>query len=121
MLHGHTLTLYSWSFGFLNDKKVTNLVEYEAMLLCEGASLPEIHLLKDFWRFYKDQARGRINKRPTARSLKANAKSFNAGFKRRTGNNVPAETIAEINLVSCLPYHLLQLLTGIVDRKLTCI
>lgn len=97
------VTLYSWSFRFLNDKYITDFIEYEAKILCEDASLPEVQQLKDFWRFYKDQARGRIKKRPTAKSLKANAKSFNAGFTRRTGKNVPADTIAEINLVSCLP------------------
>ncbi|KAM0664334.1 hypothetical protein ACQRIU_006917 [Beauveria bassiana] len=87
-----------WAFKYLNNKLVTVFEEFEAMLLCKDASLPEIHHLKDFWRFYKDQARGRLSERPTARSLKASAKSFNGGFKRRTGNSVPAETIAEINL-----------------------
>ncbi|KAM3468374.1 hypothetical protein MY5147_007992 [Beauveria neobassiana] len=62
---------------YLNNKHVTVFEEFEAMLLY--------------------QARGRLRERPTARSLKASAKSFNGGFKRRTGNSVPAETIAEIN------------------------
>ncbi|PQK12981.1 hypothetical protein BB8028_0003g15960 [Beauveria bassiana] len=67
-----------WAFKYLNNKLVTVFEEFEAMLLY--------------------QARGRLSERPTARSLKASAKSFNGGFKRRTGNSVPAETIAEINL-----------------------
>ncbi|OAA34230.1 hypothetical protein BBO_09285 [Beauveria brongniartii RCEF 3172] len=66
-----------WAFRYLNNKHVTVFEEFEAMLLY--------------------QARGRLRERPTARSLKASAKSFNGGFKRRTGNSVPAETIAEIN------------------------
>lgn len=92
----------SWAFQFLN-KRTDVFEEYEATLLCKDASLPEVHQLKDFWRFYKDQARGRLSERPTTRSLKASAKSFNAGFKRRTGNSVPADIISEINLVSSPP------------------
>ncbi|KAM3468384.1 hypothetical protein MY5147_008002 [Beauveria neobassiana] len=37
------------------------------------------------------------DKKTGLQNLKASAKSFNGGFKRRTGNSVPAETIAEIN------------------------
>ncbi|OAA34079.1 carbonic anhydrase 2 [Beauveria brongniartii RCEF 3172] len=37
------------------------------------------------------------DKKTGLQDLKASAKSFNGGFKRRTGNSVPAETIAEIN------------------------
>ncbi|XWW92460.1 hypothetical protein V2A60_000383 [Cordyceps javanica] len=86
-----------WAFRFLN-KNITEFEEYKARLLRKDAVLPDIYQLKDFWRFYKDQAQGRLSERPTVRSLKASAKNFNGGFKRHTGNNVPAETISEINL-----------------------
>ena len=63
----------------------------KASALRRGAPVPQVHQLKDFWRFYKDQSHGQINERPTAKTLKARAKQFKAGFKRHTGNELSDE------------------------------
>ncbi|KAH7039776.1 uncharacterized protein B0I36DRAFT_370775 [Microdochium trichocladiopsis] len=75
----------------------TTFDDFELQALRPGAPVPEIHSLKDFWRFYKDQARGRLSSRPTVRTLRSCAKSFKAGFLRRTGNTLSEADTAEIN------------------------
>ncbi|KAH7025258.1 uncharacterized protein B0I36DRAFT_167208 [Microdochium trichocladiopsis] len=91
VLHIYT----TWSWG--NSDHRGSFDDFELQALRPGAPVPEIHSLKDFWRFYKDQARGRLSSRPTVRTLRSCAKSFKAGFLRRTGNTLSEADTAEIN------------------------
>ena len=67
-----------------------------------GASLPLLHELKEFWRFFKDQSTGQLRERPTPTSLRARAKEFKAGFRRYTGLEIDDDDTKEINRVCAL-------------------
>jgi len=76
----------------------------KSRVLGNGAQTPSYVELKDFWRFYKSQAKGIIGNRPTVKTLLSKAKQFNAGFARCTKKMVPDDTVAEINWVQKRTY-----------------
>jgi hypothetical protein len=73
----------------------------EARVLGAGAPVPPVHELKDFWRFYCQQARGMLSKGkdPTILTLLSQAKAFKAGLARRTEGIIGDEDTTEINNV----------------------
>jgi hypothetical protein len=73
------LTGDSWNWAKTDYKRPFD--ECKESYLRHGAPIPELHELKDFWRFYKDQSVSKLNERPTARTLRARAKEFKAGFR----------------------------------------
>ncbi|KAH6983689.1 hypothetical protein BKA56DRAFT_672330 [Ilyonectria sp. MPI-CAGE-AT-0026] len=66
-------------------------------VLSVGVPLLEVYELKSFWRFYKDQSRGRLDKRPTVQSLLTQAKALKAGLARLTKGKISDEDTEEIN------------------------
>lgn len=79
--------------------------------LRRDAPVPELHDLKDFWRFFKDQSKGRLGERPTAKSLRKCAKQFKAGFYRHTGSQINDDDTEEINRVRVQKHLLRSILT----------
>ncbi|RMD39438.1 hypothetical protein DV735_g5698, partial [Chaetothyriales sp. CBS 134920] len=79
----------------------------KARVLCTGAPIPAMHELKDFWRFYKTQSKGRLRESPTTKSLLSKAKAFKAGFRRLTNSELGDADTEEINrwLRKVLPYE----------------
>ncbi|OAQ57905.2 hypothetical protein VFPPC_11363 [Pochonia chlamydosporia 170] len=99
----HKYAIWHWDRSGRN----VDFEPYKDVLLREGAPIPPIQELKDFWRFYKDQSVGRLRERPTAPTLKARAKEFKGGYMRMTGNLLNDEDTREINywLKNVLPFE----------------
>jgi hypothetical protein len=88
------LTLFRWSW--IRSTKILPFDEHKASLLRVSAQIPKAAELKDFWRFYKDQSKGKLSVRPTAATFQARFKELSAGLKRYTGSAVDAEDFTEI-------------------------
>ncbi|KAH7129665.1 hypothetical protein B0J13DRAFT_563164 [Dactylonectria estremocensis] len=93
---GHVLHVYAvWHWAKADAKD--DFKTCKARVLSVGAPLPEVYELKSFWRFYKDQSRGRLDKRPTVQSLLTQAKALKAGLARLTKGKISDEDTEEIN------------------------
>ncbi|KFA52984.1 hypothetical protein S40293_11363, partial [Stachybotrys chartarum IBT 40293] len=77
--------------------RIGSFEESKALAFQEGAQFPEIHGLKDFWRFYKYQSNGKLGARPVAKTLLSRAKQFKAGFTQLTKAELSGEDTHEIN------------------------
>lgn len=87
----------------------------EARVLGVGAPVPPVHELKDFWRFYCQQAKGMLGKGkdPTMLTLLSQAKAFKAGLARRAEGIISDEDATGINNV--------RVRTILCARKLTLV
>ncbi|KAI8682541.1 hypothetical protein NCS56_00377300 [Fusarium sp. Ph1] len=94
-----------WCWEKLGRKE--DFEDCKARVLCTGAPIPAMHELKDFWRFYKTQSKGRLGESPTTKSLLSKAKAFKAGFRRLTNSELGDADTEEINrwLRKVLPYE----------------
>ncbi|KFA77150.1 hypothetical protein S40288_10234 [Stachybotrys chartarum IBT 40288] len=92
---------------WVKQNRIGSFEESKALAFQEGAQFPEIHELKDFWRFYKDQSNGKLGARPVAKTLLSRAKQFKAGFTRLTKAELSGEDTHEVNswIKNVLPFE----------------
>ncbi|CEJ93675.1 hypothetical protein VHEMI09250 [[Torrubiella] hemipterigena] len=98
-----TYVIWQWS----KSGKQWIVEECERSVLAKGSELPELHELKDFWRFFINQSKGLLGEGPTPVSLRTSAKRLKAGLKRLTGAELSDDATAEINhwLRWVIPYE----------------
>jgi hypothetical protein len=81
------LTINRWWKGKIKEEEKQDLTSkaIRDLVLCRDSPAPSLVHVKDFFRFYTKQSKGRINKHSSVESTVSQAEFFFAGFTRVTG------------------------------------
>jgi hypothetical protein len=94
--------VHRWSYGEFKDlpeekrRCPLGLESVESYVLRKRAPAPALHEIKDFFRFYVKQSKGRITEHATVKTTPVQAVFFFAGLTRVTGTATTEDGRKEI-------------------------
>jgi hypothetical protein len=95
----------NWNFRYYSPAEGNNSVLYEQLwkqYLGKGVKIPDMAIVKDFFRFHAALHKPRILAVPSVDSLNSNAERFFSSFERVTQTEISKDLRSKVYYVSIL-------------------